>query len=125
MMILATLLGFTTLMAAYLAGRMGADSNLKTRFVELGYQYAPVAMVSLIIGLGGTLFIPIEAINPSLAVAIKLIIFGLSIAWSLWLGQHILATQGLKPHQRWLPLMPGFSGSLLVALAWWPGIFGV
>ncbi len=125
MMILASLLGFTTLMAAYLAGRMGADSNLKTRFVELGYQYAPVAMVSLIIGLGGTLFIPIEAINPSLAVAIKLIIFGLSIAWSLWLGQHILATQGLKPHQRWLPLMPGFSGSLLVALAWWPGIFGV
>jgi len=125
MIVLAAVLAITTWLAAWLAGKYGADLNTRTRFTELGYQYAPVAMVSLIIGLGATLFAPLSLISENLPGLIKLGLFIIGIIWSLWLGDRILKNQGVNVNKRWIPLLPGVTGSLVVGLAWWPGIFGL
>ena len=118
---MTAVLGALTAAAAWLSGRAGADVPFRERFVELGYQYAPVAMVSLVVGLGGALFSPLG----TLAGAAKGVMFVAGIVWSLWLGWRILAVQGLGPTSRLLPLVPGLVGTVSVALAWWPAIFGL
>lgn len=125
MLLITLVLGLTTTLSAWLSGKMGGDKNFRARFVELGYQYAPVAMVSLIIGLGAALFEPFLAIDAAMPGMSKLALFVGSIFWSLWLGWKILAHQGLNPFNRLLPLFPGLLGSLAVGVAWWPGIFGL
>lgn len=127
MFILAIILGGLTAAAAGLAGRVGGDAGFRQRFTELGYQYAPVAMCSLIIGLGNLLFEPIRATplgEPGMHAA-KVLLFFLGAAWSVWLGERILARQGVPAAKRWLPLLPGLLGSAIVGLAWWPAIFGL
>jgi len=125
MLLLAALLSLTTVASAWLAGRAGADRGLGQRFVELGYQYTPVAMVSLVLGLGAALFEPLALLDPQLPGLVKALLFGAGALWSLWLGDRLLKGQGLAPSRRWLPAIPGALGSLAVGLAWWPGIFGV
>lgn len=127
MALVAAVLGSLTAAAAWLSGRMGGDATARQRFTELGYQYAPVAMVSLIVGLGSGLFDPIALtpLGPTGAQAAKGLLFMLGAAWSVWLGARILARQGVSAGRRWLPLLPGVLGSALVGLAWWPAIFGL
>jgi len=124
--IMAAVLSATSWLAAYLAGRAGADSSLRRRFVELGYQYAPVAMVSLVVGLGGELFEVLRHLGLESAGIgyVKGILFAASLLWSVQLGNRILARQNVQPARRWLPLVPGLIGSTVVGLAWWPAIFG-
>ena len=127
MLVFALVLGFTTWLAAWLSGRNAGDRNMQSRFVELGYQYTPVAMVSLVIGLGATLFESLRAVglDTSEIAWVKTVLFLTGIAWSIWLGNRILGIQGVPAGRRWLPLVPGLLGSLFVGAAWWPGIFGV
>ena len=127
MLAFALVLGLTTWLAAWLSGTQAGDRTLRERFVELGYQYAPVAMVSLVIGLGATLFESLRAVGLDAAhVAwVKAALFMIGILWSVWLGSRILGRQGVSPGRRWLPLAPGLLGSLFVGATWWPGIFGL
>lgn len=123
---IAGLLAMTTSLASWLAGRLGADRGFRERFVELGYQYAPVAMFSLVLGLGGELFKPLVFLLGEAGVAwLKSGLFIAGLVWSLWLGNRILAKQGVALSRRWWPLAPGVAGSLAVGLAWWPAIFGM
>ncbi|HSV28576.1 MAG TPA: 4Fe-4S binding protein [Candidatus Omnitrophota bacterium] len=115
---LTTVLAGLTALAAVLAR---GTLPFRRRFVELGYQYAPVSMVSLVVGLGGTLFVPLGA----WAGAAKGVLFLLGIAWSLRLGWRILARQGITGPARITALAPGLVGTSMVALAWWPAIFGL
>ncbi len=126
-LVLAAVLWTTTQLAAWLAGKMGSDSSQKKRFIELGYQYAPIAMVSLILGLGSELFEPLRQLGFSRddIGILKASLFAVSLVWSLFLGYQILGRQGLAASRRWLPLVPGFIGSGVVALAWWPALFGL
>ncbi len=125
MLALTAVLSATTWMAAWLAGKQGADRDLRGRFVELGYQYAPVAMVSLVIGLGGEIFESLRALGlGSEGIGYtKGVLFVFSLLWSAYLGGRILSRQGSR--HRWLPLAPGLAGSVLLGLAWWPAIFGI
>lgn len=127
MLALAALLGGLTAAAARLSGLMGGDGDFRQRFRELGYQYAPVAMVSLIIGLGSMLFEPLAAtpLGPAGAQGAKALLFCIGVAWSVRLGERILARQGVAARKRWLPLLPGLVGSAVVGLCWWPAIFGL
>ena len=127
MVILAAVLGFTTYLASWLSGKLGNTQNSRQRFIELGYQYAPVAMVSLIIGLGGELFESLRFIGmDTMQIGYtKGVLFLMSLIWSIYLGDRILARQGLSAIKRWIPLVPGAIGSLLVGLAWWPAIMGI
>lgn len=127
MMLITILLSLTTALASWFSGRVGGDRTFRERFVELGYQYAPVAMVSLIIGLGGELFetLRIIGMDDSGIESTKLLALVLSLIWSFYLGNRILANQGIELIKRWLPLTPSLVGSLIVGIAWWPAIFGM
>lgn len=106
---------------------VGGDGDFFRRFPELGYQYAPVAMVSLVIGLGALLFEPIRdtPLGPAGVQSVKGALFLAGVLWSIRLGNRILARQGVPPGRRWLPLLPGLFGSLAVSVGWWPAIFGL
>jgi len=127
---LAAILWSTTFLSAWLAGKLSTNSaaarSQRQRTIELGYQYAPVALVSLIIGLGAELFEPLRLIgvdNLGIGLA-KGALFSLSLLWSIFLGYRILDRQGVSWQHRWLPLIPGVLGSSIVAAAWWPALFG-
>ncbi len=125
-LLVAVILTLTTAAASWAAGRAGSQHVFHDRFVELGYQYAPVAMVSLIIGLGGELFNGLGWLGVSSATiaAVKLALFGISLAWSLRLGLRIVQRQGVRKGRGWT-MVPGLTGSLAVGLAWWPALFGL
>jgi hypothetical protein len=120
----AVVLALATLASAYLAGAAGADGTLYARFLELGYQFAPVCLVSLVIGLGGQLFAPLGALDPGAPDIAKQLLFALGLAWSVYIGWRLLGVQGLPPDKRLLPLFPGVAGSAAAGIAWWVGIFG-
>ncbi len=127
MLALAAILAATTALAAWVSGRLGGTGTMRQRFVELGYQYAPVAMVSLVIGLGGGLFEAMAWVGVPETVlrAIRIGAFALGILWSLHLADRILRVQGLAWRGRLIALLPGLTGSTAVAAAWWPALFGL
>lgn len=96
-------------------------------FKELAYQYMPVAMVALLIGLGGKLFawLAIFGLGAGSILAIKLVLFVIGIIWSCWLGWQIQKNQGIALAQRIAGQFISTLGSLFVAVCWWPAIFGM
>ena len=125
MLAITLILTLTTAIASWLSTKSGSNKSFTQGLIELGYQYTPVAMVSLVIGLGTLLFDPLVHIDEALPRITKLILFVISIIWSLWLSWQILGRQGLVTQKRWLPTIPGFLGSLAVGAFWWPGLFGL
>lgn len=124
--LLSALLSAATAAASWLAGRVGGDRDFRTRFVELGYQFAPIAMVSLVIGLGGELFEGLRLVglgDGAIHIA-KAISFLLAFVWSVWLGAAILRRQAVSGGALVLPLLPGMAGSVLVGAAWWLAVIG-
>lgn len=127
MLAITAILGVLTALSSWLAGRMGGTGDFRQRFVELGYQYAPVAMGSIIIGLGAVLFEPMKDtfIGVKGIHFIKAVLFVTGALWSLWLGERLLKQQRIPLARRWLPLIPGALGSAIIGLCWWPAIFGL
>jgi hypothetical protein len=101
--------------------------RFRQRFVEQAYAYMPVAMVSLVIGLGGELFeaLPLIGVPAAFIPAIKLALFALGVLWSLVLGRRLLAAQGLRGIGQPLALLPLVAGVAVIGIAWWPAIFGI
>ena len=124
---LTLVLAALTSLSSWIAGVLGADLRFRARYVEQAYAYMPVAMVSLVIGLGGELFeaLPLLGIRAALIPAIKLGLFALGVLWSLVLGSRLLAGQGLGGAKRSLALLPLVAGVAVIGLAWWPAIFGL
>ena len=123
--VLGGVLALAAAAASWLSGRLGGTGNFRQRFIELGYQFTPIAMVSLLLGLGGDLFKNLSYIGLSTdGIALtKAVLFLLSIIWSLWLGDRLLKRQDLSAGRRWVTLIPGVLGSLVVGAAWYPAIF--
>jgi hypothetical protein len=121
----AAALALATLASAWLAGQAGGDSTLRQRFVELGYLTMPVALVSLVIGLGSRLFEPLAALGDGAPAQARQALFLIAVAWSLHLGNRILALQGVPARSRWRPLLPSMAGIGAVGLSWWAAIFGL
>ncbi len=107
--------------AVWVGGRLGAGGGARERFLTLGYQFAPVAMISLLMGLGGELFALLPARD---AVPLKAALLVLALGWGLLLGRRVLAGQGLAGWRAALTLLPGLAGAVLVAGAWWPALGG-
>jgi polyferredoxin len=124
---LTLVLAALTAVGAWLARRVGSDASFRQTFTELGYQYAPIALMSLIIGLGAELLDPLKHtfVGQTGIGAIRGGLFVAGLLWSIWLGDRILARQGIAAKWRWLPLVPGLAGSLAVGVGWWPAIFGL
>lgn len=126
MVLTAGVLSGTNALATWLSGRAGGDGTFRRRFLELGYQVAPVAMVSLLLGLGGELFTALGEIGltPDAIRFLKLVLFAGGGVWSLHLGACLLANQGVPAGRRWLPLLAGAAGTLYLGAAWYPAVFG-
>jgi 4Fe-4S binding domain len=124
---LTVVLALLTALSSWLAGKLKADLGFRARFVEQAYAYMPVAMVSLVIGLGSELFeaLPLIGVPAAYVPAIKLALFALGVAWSLVLGRRLLAAQGLRGIAQPLALLPLIAGVAVIGLAWWPAIFGI
>jgi hypothetical protein len=125
--VLTAALSVLTAASSWLSGRLGADRRFGTRFVEQAYAYMPVAMVSLVIGLGSELFqiLPSLGLPVTLIPIVKLTLFALSTIWSLALGRRLLRVEGLSGSRQLVSLLPLAVGVCLIAAAWWPAIFGI
>ncbi len=123
---LTATLTLLTALSSWLAGRLGGDLTFRARFGEQAYATMPVAMVSLVVGLGATLFqgLPLLGLPAWSAAAAKALLFALGMGWSVRLGDRLLAGEGLRGWRRRLALLPLLAGIVLVALAWRPAIFG-
>jgi len=81
-------------------------------------------MVSLLLGLGSTLFQALGAVGIDAAALAELkgaLLFG-GVVWSGYIGFKLLARQGVPLRRRLFPLFPGVVGSLAVAAVWYPAI---
>jgi hypothetical protein len=118
-------MGAATAASAWLSGRLGGDRGFRARFVELGYQFLPVAMVSLLLGLGSKLFVALIdfGLSGSLIAALKAALFTFGFLWSLRLSERLLGNQGVPARRRWLAMIPGALGSVAVGAAWYPAVF--
>jgi len=123
------LIGFilfsTTMIAAWISKSFGGEKTIRQRFIELSYQYAPVAMVSLVLGLGAKLFelLTYTGMTFEQIAMLKVLIFILSICWSLWLSYKILLQQSVQQlSQLSLAMLPGGAGSVAVGIAWWAAL---
>ena len=127
MVVFSVILGSINALAAMTAGSKGSHKSYRARYIELAYQYMPVAMASLLLGLGGKLFewFAIAGMSDGYILLVKLALFIISILWSLRLGWKILEQLGLRPVNRVLPMLFGLAGSVFVGLCWWPALFGV
>ncbi|NNC23568.1 4Fe-4S binding protein [Salinisphaera sp. USBA-960] len=120
-------LTFTTAISSWVSGRLGGDLDWRSRLVELAYAYMPVAMLSLVIGLGGKLFeaLTLIGVPGAMVASIKLVLFGLSVLWSLQLGYRLLGRQALSGLRRLLALVPMVAGIGLIGIAWSPALFSM
>lgn len=121
MLVLAAALTLSNVLTAALAGRFGAAGQFRERLVITGYQVAPTAMVSLLLGLGMELFGLMPA---DLARVVELGLLASSLLWGASLGWHILGNLGLRGTGRVVCLVPGIAASIVIAAAWWPAIVG-
>lgn len=107
-------LSLTTALAAILARRLSTTTPLQSFtacFVELGYQVAPVALVSLLLGLSA---FPVPELRG--------LLFAGGLAWSLHLGWQLLAAQAVPTRHRFWAWLPGAAGSCGIAAAWAPAL---
>ncbi|MDE2166287.1 MAG: 4Fe-4S binding protein [Alphaproteobacteria bacterium] len=121
MLVLAAALALSNVLTAALAGRFGAAAPFRKRLVITGYQVAPAAMVSLLLGLGIELFGLMPA---NLARVVELGLLATSVLWGASLGWRILGNLGLQGIGRVVSLVPGIAASIGIAAAWWPAIAG-
>ncbi len=122
----AAALALATAASSFLAGRFGADRDFRGRFLELAYQYVPIAMISLVLGLGDKLFTLLaRAIGIGATQALELALFAGGVAWSLHLGWRLLRNQHLARPAAAFAFLPSLAGCAAAALVWWPALFGV
>ena len=122
----AAALSLSTALQSWLAGRLGADRGFRRRFLELAYQYLPVAMISLVLGLGSELFALLRsAIGQTPTQCIEIALFAAGFLWSLVIGRRLLRRQGLAGARLALAMLPAAAGCAFAALAWWPALFGI
>lgn len=121
------ILSVATALSSWLAGKFGANKTFKQRFTELAYQFTPVAMLSILLGLGDVLFAQLIHLGlPSVLIKdIQISLLLLAIIWGLYLGYHILKQQQVKTRAYIIALFPSLIANLAIAATWWPAIFGV
>ncbi|QSX37730.1 4Fe-4S binding protein [Shewanella sedimentimangrovi] len=129
MLVFATTMFLLNLLSSSIAhAGTGKDrSQFWASYVELAYQYMPVAMVSLLIGLGGKIFelLGLVGLGSNGILTIKLVLFGISLLWSLWLGWRIQTVQEVPLGRKVPGQIVGTLTSLFIAACWWPAIFGI
>jgi len=119
MVSVAALMAGITYIITYMT-RKSSSLRFKIRFTEVGYHLIPVAMVSLLIGLGGELFNLIGNNEQSLFVIklIKITVLILSALWGVRLCNSILALQRVDIEKRRVALAVSALGNFSIAGLW-------
>lgn len=112
-------------MVTYVITRITHKSSNKDfckRFIEIGYHLIPVAMVSLLIGLGGNLFNVTGNLflGKSITSAIKITLILASIIWGVQLCKQILREQKVVVSR--MAILCSYVGNFMVASCWLPAI---
>lgn len=96
--------------------------GLNEHVAKAGYLYAPVALVSLVIGLGSMLFefLADYGLGDFTVNILKMSIFFIGALWSMYLAWVIYEKPGLKKISI---LVPSLAGVSLVATLWGTAIF--
>lgn len=127
------MLGWMLLVALFMAGvtwiitrmthSIALQAPFRQRYIEIGYHLIPVAMVSLLIGLGSNLFSMMEAhwVGETFTTGLKLILILGSVAWGVSLCRTILSAQ--KAATTASAIGVSLVGNLLIAGCWWPALF--
>lgn len=124
--IFSVALSACTAASSWLSGKLGGDKCFRHRFLELAYQYLPVAMISLVLGLGGELFAALRnGIGAQATLALELVLFSAGLLWSLRIGWRILQGQGVAGSRLVVAMVPSLVGCAAAGLIWWPALFGV
>ncbi|MGE0653564.1 MAG: 4Fe-4S binding protein, partial [Alphaproteobacteria bacterium] len=117
----ALVMSAATAAAAWICGRFGGKGRFSQRFVELGYQFLPVAMVSLLLGLGGKLFGALSGVAGHEPIAIlKAVLLIGGALWSLVIGHKLIGHQLVRGPGRWVALAPGAVATLALGAVWAP-----
>ncbi|WP_440682347.1 4Fe-4S binding protein [Cysteiniphilum halobium] len=104
------------------------SNHFKTNFLVLTYQYIPVAILSIVIGLCGKFFqVMANDFNMSaeLIISIKSILLGLSILWTVYLtGRVIKKIKQKSLFLKWLGFSVLLINMSIIIVMWWPAIAG-
>lgn len=115
--LLISLIVLSIVTAASAAMAYGRETSA-SRIVEMGYVYAPVALISILLGLGQTLFQTLNALalGATMVKSIQAVLFAGGGIWSLYLAYKLTGRLGFH-------LLPNVAGVGLVAWAWHKVIF--
>lgn len=101
--------------------------RFKEAFLYLTYQFTPIAILSIVIGLCGKFFQTMEhdfALPQLASIAIKASLFLASIAWTIYLlRKTVLRLQCRPVWQRYLAYFSLLAVIVLLVLLWYPAIF--
>lgn len=119
-----TALSGATLLTSWQLKRITKSQTIKYYFTVLGYQFMPVAMVSIVIGLGAQLFstLTVFGVTHTVVASIKLALLVASALWSIYLGIKLIKPYQLTSFQQCRLLLPCIIADCLIVLAWWPAI---
>lgn len=117
MLLIGSALLLLTILSALLLREEGM--GVMDKVAVLGFTYAPVALISLILGLGAELFSLFKIVGFSVAAiaGIKIVILALAVLWSLYLNYKLIEKQ-----KGYLAMLPNLLGVSLVLMAWYPVI---
>lgn len=128
-----TISGFIAVVALLLCGvltgaaaagaRLAGPCGVRRRTLHLGYGFAPVAMVSLLVGLGGDLFEPLRALAVDAATgALQSAMVAAAVLWSIHLCHALLGREPLAPARRNLALIPPALASAAFGWLWFQAL---
>ena len=102
--------------------------TFKNSFLLLTYQYTPIAILSIVIGLSGKFFDVLHhdfGVSQHVGIIVKCSLLGLSMVWTLYLIVRVLQ----KYPEKKLPLKCLTLGIIFITIGvilslWWPAISG-
>ncbi|MFM2484403.1 4Fe-4S binding protein [Celerinatantimonas yamalensis] len=114
-LILAGLLALGAMAGARLLGHR--HLLMSQRISEFGYQFAPMAMLCILLGLGSTLFASLKSELGGGERPLLLVLVGAALAFNLLHGQRWLRQQNLSPLRAIAAFSVLLSGCLCLVLA--------
>ena len=98
----------------------------KERFIQLGYVFAPVAMMSIVIGLSEKLFgfFVTQGVPDVFSGVIKGILLLSGMGWSFYISWVKTGQFSVNRNLRILSMLPLVIGIICIVMAWYPTIFG-
>lgn len=100
--------------------------KIKERFIRLGYVYAPVAMMSIVIGLGEKLFgfFVVHGVSDTSSGVIKGVLLLSGLVWSIYIAWIQTGKLSGNSGSRLIAMLPLIIGIICIVMAWYPSIFG-